>query len=317
MHAATDPLPTPKNGAASPPSVLLAHVSDIHITMKPLRLNRRDLFTKRLTGWINLRYLGRARRFRMAEEVLSTAMTEVRRRRPDHFIFSGDATNLGAETEFARAASLLGVGDPEMPPALAVPGNHDYYTRKVVNARIFEQHFGPWQVGHRVDDEVYPFAQRVGHVWLIGVNSSTANRWPWDAAGRVGPAQMERLRRLLTSLAPGPRILVTHYPVSLRNGRPENRFHHLRDVRELVAVAAHGGVSLWLHGHRHGAYHVTDPRVAPFPIICVGSTTQYGLWSYNEYTIHGLQFRVLRRTFCPDTRTFRDGKSFDLELKGG
>jgi hypothetical protein len=167
-----------------------------------------------------------------------------------------------------------------------------------------------------VDGATYPFAQRVGPVWLVAVNSATGNRWSWDASGTVGAAQLGRLRRLLVHLGPGPRILVTHYPVRLASGRRERRSHGLPNLAEVLAVAADGGVCLWLHSHRHGAYRLTLPGVAPFPIVCAGSSTQRGLWSYGAYTIDGLHFQGVRRVFQPDGGDFADGDVFDFELVG-
>jgi 3',5'-cyclic AMP phosphodiesterase CpdA len=294
----------------------LAHLSDIHISAPELGWRWGDWFNKRLTGWVNYRWFGRRKRFVQAEEVLAALMSELRQRPPDHLIFSGDATALGFESEFARAAELLEVQAADRPPALAVPGNHDYYTRAVAASGLFERYFAPWQKGERIDGTVYPFAQRVGRVWLVGVNSCTGNRWFWDAAGSVGSAQLERLQRLLQQLAPGPRILVTHYPVCRAGGEPEDPIHCLRDRDGLIRVANQGGVSLWLHGHRHGPYYLNDPRLAPFPLICAGSATQTGLWTYNEYTIDGLNFRAQRRVYSPQGRRFADAEAFELTLRG-
>jgi 3',5'-cyclic AMP phosphodiesterase CpdA len=229
-------------------------------------------------------------------------------------VFSGDATTLGFEAEFARAADLLGVTGPEALPGLAVPGNHDYYTRAAAAAGLFERYFAPWQAGERLDESLYPFAQRVGPLWLIGVNSATGNRWAWDAGGSVGPAQLLRLEALLERLAPGPRILVTHYPYLLPSGRVERRSHRLRDRARLIQVAERGQVCLWLHGHRHEAYHLSHPRYAPFPIICAGSATQTGRWSYGEYVIVDGKLRAVRRVFAPEGGHFRDAETFELQL---
>ena len=300
------------NSATRP--VRLAHFSDVHVTARPLGWGRRDYLSKRFSGWLNVRLLGRGYRFRMVDNVLAALAADLRRRRPDRVIFSGDATSLAFEAEFARAAAILGVGDPEGPPGLAVPGNHDYYTRAAAAAGLFERYFAPWQVGERVDGATYPFAQRVGPLWLVAVNSSTGNFWIWDAGGRVDVAQLDRLRRLLERLEPGPRILVTHYPVCLASGRRERRSHGLRNLADLVAVAARGGVCLWLHGHRHGAYQLAEPRLAPFPVICAGSATQHGLWSYGEYAVSDCHCRISRRVFLRATGEFTEGSSFDLEL---
>jgi hypothetical protein len=221
---------------------------------------------------------------------------------------------LGFEAEFARAAQLMAVNDPALPHGMAVPGTHDYYTRGVAASGLFERYFAPWQHGERLNGSVYPFAQRVGPVWLIGVNSCTGNRWFWDAAGSVGAEQLDRLKQLLARLEPGPRILVTHYPVRLADGSAEGAIHRLRDLNELMHVAREGKISLWLHGHRHHAYHLADAPIAPFPIICVGSATQTGLWSYAEYTINGFRLEARRRVFSLSERRFQDSETFDLLL---
>jgi 3',5'-cyclic AMP phosphodiesterase CpdA len=294
--------------------VRLAHFSDVHITSNPLGWRRGDWFSKRVTGWINLRFLGRRYRFRQADNVLTALVEEWRQRKPDHVIFSGDATNLGFEAEFVRATTLLGLHEPDHFPGLAVPGNHDYYTRAVVAAGTFERHFVAWQEGVRVDEARYPFAQRVGPLWLVGVNSSIPNRWAWDASGMVGKEQLGRLERLLADLGPGPRILVTHYPVCKASGKREQRAHGLRDLADLVEVAHRGKVCLWLHGHRHGAYWHHRPKLAPFAVVCAGSATQNGRWSYGEYTIHGNQFHAVRRVFSATEQRFVDTESFAFDL---
>lgn len=297
------------------PVVRLAHFSDIHITSCPLGAPLRQWLNRRTAAWLNLRVLGRARRFRHADDVIHTLMAELRERGIDHLIFSGDATALGCENEMARAAKLLQVAERESLPGLAVPGNHDYCTPQDIADRRFERHFAPWLAGERVDGSTYPFAQRVGHVWLVAVNSSTANRWPWDASGAVSAEELKRLEELLPRLTGGPRILITHYPLCKSDGDPEPVTHGLRNRLELLDVAARGGVALWLHGHRHHAYQHHDPNLAPFPVICAGSATQSGRWSYGDYTIRGNRLEAVRRSFDLETGRFRDAEKFELELQ--
>lgn len=302
---------------AGPALVRLVHLSDIHVTADPLGWQRRDWLSKRLTGWLNHRWLGRAARFRNADAVLTRLLEQVRERQPDRVVFSGDATALGFEAEFARAAELLGVGGPNALPGLAVPGNHDYYTRAVASAGLFEHYFAPWQAGERIDGARYPFAVRTGPVWLIGVNSSTGNFQPWDASGAVDASQLDRLATLLQRLEAGTRILVTHYPVAVASGKRERRTHGLRNMMEVVDVAARGGVRLWLHGHRHGGYFLPACRFAPFPIVCAGSATQRNLWSYNQYTTDGEHFHVRRMVYVHAEDRFTEREVFDVQLPSG
>ena len=295
----------------------LAHISDIHVTAPACVWRREDWFNKRMSAWINLRLLGRGYRFRRADHVLTVLANELRRGHFDRILFSGDASAMGFEEEIARAAYLLKIGEPEEMPGLAVPGNHDYCTAGAARAGHFERVFSAWQAGVRVDDAVYPFAQRVGHAWLIAVNSSTANRWPWDARGGVGREQLRRLEELLRRLDGGPRILVTHYPVWLASGRREPRIRALRDLDAVVEAAYRGGVGLWLHGHRHNAYYHPPSDFAPFPVVCAGSATQSGRWSYKVYTLEGCRLRAQNRIYDRKTDCFRDGEAFELELSGG
>jgi 3',5'-cyclic AMP phosphodiesterase CpdA len=298
-----------------PPTVRLAHFSDIHLTPPHLGWHRRDWLSKRVLGWINLRVLGRGYRFRHSHTITACLQADLRRLHPDQVIFSGDATTLGFENEFKQAAERLAVTDPSMPPGLAVPGNHDYYTRRGVEKQLFETYFAPWLEGIRVDEAPYPFARRVGPVWLIGLNSSTYNQFSWDATGRVGPAQLDRLARLLQRLEPGPRIIVSHYPLCVVTGKPEPVWHRLRDWRAVTRVAADHGVCLWLNGHRHHAYHWPGGANVPFPLICAGSATQSKRWGYNEYAITGTTLVATRRVFNPAEQAFAHAETFTLELK--
>lgn len=295
--------------------VRLAHLSDIHISAPRLEWKLEDWFNKRLTSWLNHRVGGRARRFGDADAILAQLMDELPGRGIDHLVFSGDATALGFESELRRAADLLQVDDYPI-PGLAIPGNHDYCTRSAAASGHFERHFAPWQQGVRIGAHRYPFAQKVGPIWLVGVNAATGNRLTWDAGGSVGAEQMRRLAELLARLDAGVKILVLHYPVCLANGRREPRFHGLRDLDALLETAHAGGVDLWLHGHRHGPYYVPEPTGAAFPVICAGTATQHGIWSYGEYTIEGRTLQAVRREFDPLVRCFRDAESFSLSLSG-
>ncbi len=293
--------------------IRLAHLSDVHVTAPQLPWQLRDWFSKRLSSWVNYAWLGREQRFAFGDQVLFRLMDDLEDRKIDHVVFSGDATALGFESEMDRAACLLRVAD--LPAkGLAVPGNHDYCTRFAAKSGSFEKHFAPWLQGRRVGDHPYPFAQRVGAVWLVGVNAAVGNRVPWNASGRVGADQLARLRQLLADLEPGPRLLIVHYPARLSNGEAEPRAHGLRDVDALIDIARAGGVSLWLHGHRHRPYHAEATPSVPFPVICAGSATEDGIWSYGEYVIDGDRLDAVRRTFDPMQRRFRDAERFTLEL---
>jgi 3',5'-cyclic AMP phosphodiesterase CpdA len=295
--------------------VRLAHFSDVHLTSPNLGWRVRDLLGKRGTGWVNVRLLGRARRFRYANEVVDAMLADFRARAYDHLVFSGDATTMAFDSEMTESARRLGVWDATLPPATAVPGNHDLYTFSVSRRRTFEFAFSAWQQGERADDtHTYPFARKVGHVWLIALNSAKPNVLPWDATGRVGEAQLERLKALCGKLDAGPRVVVSHYPLLTRGRRPEARWHRLKDWREARDAAAACGIGLWLNGHKHVWYVLPAGDGQPFPSVCVGSSAQVKLWGYHEYAIDGHRLRGQRRVYDPAARTFADADTFELDL---
>ena len=299
-------------------TIRLSHFSDVHLTSRPLGFRPRDLFGKRTTGWINVALLGRGNRFKHADTVVDALRREFRERPCDQLIFSGDATTMAFDNEMMAAATRLGVGDESLPPCIAVPGNHDLYTYGAARERAFERAFAPWQQGERVDEQhVYPFARKVGHLWLIALNSSTPNLIPIDASGKVGEPQLERFRELVSKLDPGPRIVVSHYPILTKDRKPEAKWHRLRDWRRVRDVAAQCGVSLWLHGHKHAWYVLPAGENQPFPSICVGSSAQTDRWGYDEYTIDGWQVHGLRRVYDSQSGRFKDDATFELAMPAG
>lgn len=295
----------------------LVHFSDIHLFEPTARWRARDMLTKRMTGYFNSKYLPRSKQFRKAEHVLNHLINDAYANSPDLVIFSGDATTLGVDEEFARAAQVMRVGVDQTPPAIAVPGNHDYYTTHSVKHGLFERHFAPWQQGERIDDEVYPFARQVGSLFVVALNSCQWNRWSWDSTGRVGLDQLLRLERLLTSEAAQGRtkVLVTHYPFSLADGRPERRYRRLRDLSDVLKISIELGVELWLHGHRHQAYVLPATVDRPITALCVGSGTMHDHWSYGEYLVENSSWKIRMRTYQPDTDCFKITSESVIALK--
>jgi 3',5'-cyclic AMP phosphodiesterase CpdA len=265
-------------------TIRLAHISDIHLTASPLNWRMRDRGSKKILGYLNIKLLGRGYRFRYAPQVVQALMTSIRSWQPDCTIFTGDATTLSFPAEFAQAVERL---RPAEHPGIAVPGNHDYYTRFDAASGRFEQAFSPWLEGVRVDEHLYPFARKVGHAWLIAVNSSNPKWWNYGASARIGKEQRDRLRTLCSRLDAGPRILVTHYPLRTARGKLEHRSRRLLDHQEALAVARDCGIQLWLHGHIHQGYILHPRGEIPFPMICAGSGTQTHRWMYCRYFLSG------------------------------
>ena len=149
------------------------------------------------------------------------------------------------------------------------------------------------------------------------MNSAQAHFAAWDARGRVGRHQLNRLAELMRRLPPGPRIMVTHYPLCLEAGTRDKLWRRLRDAHRLRDLAREHGIKLWLHGHRHVNYFRPADASLPFPVVCAGSATQHGRWSYNEYTFVDGKMHGRRRVWSPETGAFVDGDGFSLAFAMG
>jgi 3',5'-cyclic AMP phosphodiesterase CpdA len=241
------------------------HTSDIHLLdlqgVRPWRY-----LNKRLTGGVNLA-MGRARSHdvRLFEEMVSL----VPRLEVEHFVVTGDLTNLSLESEFEYVRSKL---ETVPVPITVIPGNHDVYTRGSARHQRFESYLGHLMEGERVDEQTYPFMLRRDDVALIGVSTAVATL-PLYATGKVGRPQLERVATLLErAKAEGLcRIVLIHHPPV--PGVSKAR-HDLLDLDEFGGVIAAHGADLILHGHEHVRFEgaLRGPE-GPVPVHGIGSGT--------------------------------------------
>jgi hypothetical protein len=61
-------------------------------------------------------------------------------------------------------------------------------------------------------------------------------------------------------------------------------------------------------------YHLVEPGFGAFPVVCVGTATGRGLWSYGDYAITGNRLFAVQRSYHPDDDSFQDGQRFELDL---
>jgi len=243
----------------------LLHLSDFHLFCPEVSFA--EVLDRRLIGYLRWR-LSRHRHH--DESLLESVRKLIADLRPDQVLVTGDLTHLGLPREFARAKQWLArLGTPAQ--VMVVPGNHDAY-----RWGAWEETFGLWEPYLRGEEDrearrledLFPAVRRLGRVALIGLSTACPNRPPW-AVGRVGRAQLERLRRVLKKTRGLFRLVLLHHPplpgvVGRRKG--------LLDLEELVAVLAEAGVEglLFGHTHRRHAFSVGAIEVRGAPsITCV------------------------------------------------
>lgn len=247
----------------------LAHISDIHLGPMP-DVPIRDLFSKRITGYVNWR---RNRRKQMGGNTLDLLLEEVARQAPDHLAVTGDLVNLATETEIGNAAIwLAGVGSPS--DVSAVPGNHDAYVPGAAGRAA-----AAWNDYMAGDDDVlassrrFPYLRRRGLVAIVGCSTAVATP-PLSANGYFGAGQARRTLELLKSLGEEglARVVLIHHP-PIRGAAANHK--RMVGIRRFGAVMREAGAELVLHGHTHlnTLYHL-DGRDGPVPVVGIASASQ-------------------------------------------
>ncbi|MEO1207665.1 MAG: metallophosphoesterase [Pseudomonadota bacterium] len=239
--------------------LLLAHLSDVHLSPVPL-LDWRHANIKRVLGFLNWQW---KRRRWHSNDVVAALLADLEAMGPDHIAVSGDLVNIALPKEFAAAERWLsGVGLPRH--VSVVPGNHDLYTE--LNGDVGVARWAAYMAGDgdRLVDadgdggpdvsqrqvlDGFPYLRVRGGVALIGVNSAYPTP-PFNATGVVESDELDRLKSLLLDCRDRGlfRCVMIHHPplpgqASLRRG--------LTNAEALKDLFAQTGVDLVLHGHNH------------------------------------------------------------------
>lgn len=256
-----------------------AHLSDPHLPLPRVRM--RELFSKRVTGWLSWRYRRRAIH---APDALAAAVADLRRAAPDHIVVTGDIANISTAAEFSQAATWLGaLGRPE--DVTLVPGNHDAYVPVSWSTSLGL--WGAYMTGDGAEAprsrDDFPLLRRRGPVAFVGL-STAVPRAPLIATGEVGAGQLARFERMMGDLEGLCRVVLIHHPPQIGGA---GRIKELTDQRAVREAIARVGADLVLHGHMHRTMlgRIESP-LGPVPVLGVASTSahpasKYGGGGYN------------------------------------
>jgi 3',5'-cyclic AMP phosphodiesterase CpdA len=307
-------------GARSPTAVstpiatIVAQVSDPHLTV-PAPRSVAGLGFKRLLSYLAWQ---RKRRYLHRPDVLAAVMADLRTGPRDHVIVTGDLTQLGLPDECRQALEWLEAqGDPR--DVAVIPGNHDVLIEDDWSAtvglwsRFFasdpdclwerppgrdpggnrDREFAPASRTDRDHQAAptgsephagFPTLRRRGGVALIGLDSAMPTA-PFYATGRLGRAQLERLRGLLETLGRQGAFRLVYVHHSPLPGRHKRR-KRLEDAAALLAVLEAAGAELVVHGHGHHEALATLPTAAgPMLVVGAPSGSLVGAAGWNRYTI--------------------------------
>lgn len=185
---------------------------------------------------------------RINPATLGPVLEAAKRLSPHLVIVSGDLTQRARPEQFRESRDFLAA----LPkPQIVVPGNHD-----VPLYNVFRRFVSPLASYRRyITDDLEPFYQDE-EIAAIGIN--TARSFTFKG-GRINEAQVARVRERLCALPPETtRILVTHHPFDLPEGRTEDDLvgRARMAMEEFVAC----GADVIVSGHLH-VFHTTHTAI--------------------------------------------------------
>lgn len=218
---------------------ILAHLSDLHIALRPRLL---QLAGKRGLGYINWH---RGRKYIHLRETLAAMTSDLKATAHDHIAVTGDLTNLSLPIEYAAARAWLEtLGPPH--DVTVIPGNHDAYVPAALGGP--EKAWGDYMRGDDgAPSGTFPFVRRRGGIALIALSSGLPTG-PFMATGRLGDAQLSRFAQALEQTSRLFRVVLIHHPPE---SPPSRHLRRLTDGAEFRQVLAVHGADLVLHGHDH------------------------------------------------------------------
>ena len=240
-----------------------------HLTWNPLRL-----FSKRFFG--NLNWL------LTRKEAFSTAQLEpiaplLRDLKVDLVLLGGDFTTTSMPEEFEKAKTWIGQISQ---PWVAIPGNHDHYTRTSYRTKRYYRYF-PQDNLAKEGVAVHPLSKE----WTLIVLDTARATPPHSSEGLLSERLEARLEEILKTIET-PIILFNHYPF-FQNDLPSRRLTRGEALEKLLR--RNPQIRLYLHGHTH-RHTIANLQPGGLPLVLdSGSAAQgtKGSWNLIDLTTAG------------------------------
>ena len=284
--------------------VRLAHLSDLHFSH--LKIKAKDFLSKRWIGQFNL-LLRRKKDFNYS--LLDPLPALLQKEGIQTALLSGDLTCTSSQEEFLLARNFIQALEAKSIQTLVIPGNHDHYTKKAYQQRVFYQFFPtpspsfPWSLK---EDHlaIYPLSPPSWYLILLDTTLATPLLC---SHGRFTEQLEQNLKKALeTSLPPHANVMVAnHFPLHSNTWRPALQ----RKESLLQLLKAYPQIRCYLHGHDH-QHRILDLRKEGLPILTdAGSTTHHkrGSWTLIECQRNTCSFQPFfwnqGWTFHPNSKT--------------
>lgn len=265
----------------------IAHLSDLHfckVSKNPLQF-----FSKRWLGNLNLLF---SRRKNWAAQHIATLGDVLQEKKVDLVVLTGDATCTAHHAEFRLAADFFKKLNKRGMEVIALPGNHDHYTKKAYRERHFYDYFPA-----HLSDESHHFSLKSHSVgvkqlpnawWLVALDTALAT--PWISSRGLFSEDIENhLRRLLRQIPPGDKVMIANHFPFFQNDSPRKILVRGEALKQVLQDFPF--IKLYIHGHTHRR-SVADLRENGLPIVIdCGST---GMGSKVSWNLIDLEKNYLR-----------------------
>lgn len=234
----------------------LAQLSDIHYTS--LTLNPLRLFPKRFVGHLNwLLFRKKAASFSQMD-LLPDLFQKLK---VDLVLLGGDFTSSSMKEEFTKAERFV----KTLPmPWLAIPGNHDCYTKKSKKeGRFFKTLANRSPIFGSLLQEGVEAHKISPDWWVVSLDTSLPNHIA-SSQGLFSEKHENSLENLLSKIPNKEKvILFNHYPFFLQKEKMRNlvRSEALENL-----LKRHREIRLYLHGHTHRR-SIADLQMSNLPIV--------------------------------------------------
>jgi len=279
-------------------SITLLHVSDLHFYDESLLLKdliqKEGIFSKRITGWLNHR-INRSGHFQTeTRDRLINYLTDTDW---DYLIFSGDLTTLSLEQEFSMARKQL---EPLLQKGTVImtPGNHDRYTKNVLNPDLMAQAFSdcfPFNQNQSPAEGIR-YLELSDKVVLFEIEMSRP-RFHHSSRGEV-QTDLNANAAFIAQNYPGwLKLIVGHYPAFLPENVREGAMHKLAGKNRLQQFLINNDIDIYLHGHVHQTWQITPPNEARPVCLNAGGCCRYASGpgsGFYKITITGKQVQITR-----------------------
>lgn len=294
-------------------AIRILHFSDVHVQRPVFSAPPLELVGKRILAGINL-WVSRGRYFAETPDKLAKLAEFARDQAVTIALCTGDYTAIGTADEHADARRHVNaIADASQLGLITVPGNHDLYMPDTLRDKRFDVHFGDVlksDLPEYATEGAYPFVRLFDtRLAIVGVNSARPNPNPLISSGVVSEPQLEALERILVDQRLAGRfvIVMTHYGILRRDGRPDAKRHGLDNAADLVRICARPGVLL-VHGHIHHRYYHAAQAGRPW-LFCAGSATHAGREGFWLYEVEAQRVRAIPGAYEQGAYVLREAEA--------